>query len=307
MVSPPNTEGNTWALSLAPPSIALHPILINLQRGTDHAVERSVAKTFLEGFDDDPRQCIYHDLPPPPFTLSPATPNSSANSNNLPATQPSRCDLDALEWKIHSIGKWINRMLSIVDDDDDDNTLLIPTPYPHCVDLNALKRKILCSLREDFLHLNPCNNPALLMMALPTMPLNVNALPPLTTVPDRLDLLEAKIRHSLHEDFCHLDDDPCALDDDPPCPATVSTLPPAIHTTCFPFGMAMHLLLVHQMHEDCSLPAPSPFIPASSTHYCVFPLALHLPTSLTLPCHSNRSPHNTMTHQSASLLPQYCP
>jgi len=53
-VSPPNTEGNTWALSLAPPSIALHPILINLQHGTDHAVERSVAKTFLEGFDDDP-------------------------------------------------------------------------------------------------------------------------------------------------------------------------------------------------------------------------------------------------------------
>jgi len=196
-------------------------------------------------------------------------------------------------------------MLSVVDDDDD-NTLSIPSPYPHRVDLDALERKILRSLREDFLHLNPCNYPALPTTALPTMPLNANVLPTLTTVPDRLDLLEAKIRRSLHEDFCHLDDDPCAPDDEPPRPAPVNTLPPAIHTTRFPFGMAMHLLLAHQMHEDRSLPIPSPFIPASSMHYCVFPLALHLPTSLTLPCHSDRS-HNTMTHQSASLLPQYRP
>jgi len=185
--------------------------------------------------------------------------------------------------------------------------ILIPSPYLHCVNLDALERKILRSLGEDFLHLNPCNNPALPTMALSTMPLNVNALPPLNTVPDCLDLPEAKICRSLHKDFHHLDNDPCAPDDDPPYPAPVSTLPPAIHTTCFPFGMAMHLLLAHQMHEDHSLPAPLPFIPASSTHYYVFPLALHLPTSLTLPCHSDHSPHNTMTHQSASLLPQYCP
>jgi len=54
MMFPSNTEGNTWALSSVPPSIALHPILINLQHGTDKAVERSIAKTFSEGFNDDP-------------------------------------------------------------------------------------------------------------------------------------------------------------------------------------------------------------------------------------------------------------
>jgi len=60
------------------------------------------------------------------------------------------------------------------------------------------------------------------------MPLITDILPPVTAVSDRLALLEAKIRRSLREDFCHLDDDPCAPgddpcapDDDPPYPTTV--------------------------------------------------------------------------------------
>ncbi len=285
----------------APPPIVLSPNPIVLQRGTVTAVDNSVANLLSAGFDDDPRRRTHHDILRPLPTSSPDTPNPPVNPDNLNDTQSSRIDLDALERKIRRIGEKIDRLLSVTDgvDADDD--------APHRVDLDALERKILRSLHEDFLHLNPCNNPALPTTALPTMPLNANALPPLSTVPDRLDLLEAKIRRSLHEDFRHLDDDPCAPDDDPSYPASVSTLPPAIHTTRFPFGMAMHLLLAQQVHEDRSLPAPSPFIPASSMPYCVFPLAPHLPTSLTLPCHSDRYPHNTMTHQSASLLPQYRP
>jgi len=185
---------------------------------------------------------------------------------------------------------------------------LIPSSCLHHVNLDALEKKLLCSLHEDFLHLNSYDNLPLPTMAPPTMPLTVNTLPPSTTVPDCLALLEAKICRSLHEDFCHLNDDPCAPNNDPPYPTTVSTLPPAIHTTCFPFfGMVMHLLLVHQMHLDHSLPTPLPFVPASSMHFCVSPLALHLPTSLTLTYPSDSPPNNTTTHQSASLLPQYCP
>ncbi len=145
------------------------------------------------------------------------------------------------------------------------------------------------------------------------MPLITDILPPVTAVSDRLALLEAKIRRSLREDFCHLDDDPCAPgddprapDDDPPYPTTVRTLTPTIYTTRFPFGMAMHLLM-EQLSVDNSLPAPSPLIPDSSMHFRVFPLSLNLPISLTMPFPSGSSSHNTMTHQSASMLPQYRP
>jgi len=108
MVSPPNTEGNTWDLDSAPPPIVLQPNPIVLQHGTATAIDNSIANLLSEGFDDDPRQCTHHDIPQPLRTLSPSTPNPPVNPDNLNNIQTSRIDLDALERKICSIGKKID-------------------------------------------------------------------------------------------------------------------------------------------------------------------------------------------------------
>jgi len=265
----PKFMGDTLVLFSSTSTNVLPPVPISFIRGTTTTVDHSVPKTKSQRPSTD---CSHEPHP----TAAPLTTH--------PPSPPTPC-------------------LSSP----------ILSPCPHRVDLDALERKILRSLREDFIHLPSYGNPTATTIPLPTMPLITDILPPVTAVSDRLALLEAKIRRSLREDFCHLDDDPCAPgddprapDDDPPYPTTVRTLTPTIYTTRFPFGMAMHLLM-EQLSVDNSLPAPSPLIPDSSMHFRVFPLSLNLPISLTMPFPSGSSSHNTMTHQSASMLPQYRP
>jgi len=161
MVSPSNIEGNTWASSSAPLSIALAPIPINLQHGTEHTVEQSIAKPFSEGFNNDPHQWTHHELPLLLLTLSLDTPDFPASPNNSTAFQPSRCKLDALECKIrHSLEEDFQHLTYNGDASSCPTlykTLLqaasnMPPLPPDA--LEQLKCKICCSLPKDFTHLD---------------------------------------------------------------------------------------------------------------------------------------------------------
>jgi len=160
IVSPSNIEGNTWALSPASPPIASHPTLIDLQRGTEHAVERSVAKTSSDGFDDDPRRRTHHELPLPLLPPSTDTLTFPASPINSTATQPRRHNLDALERKIRRSLEEDFQHLTHNGDASSRPTLCATSlqvsslpPLPPDA-LEELERKIRRSLLEDFTHLD---------------------------------------------------------------------------------------------------------------------------------------------------------
>jgi len=278
MVSPPNTEGNTWYLDSAPPPIVLQPNPIVLQRGTATAVDNSIANLLSEGFDDDPCRRTHHDIPRPLLT-SPNTPNPPVNPDNQNNIQTSQIDLDALERKILRIGEKINRLLSVndgdADDDDTEPTITLPTIpltvdnsavpslcnpttspatlHPR-VDLDAIECKIRRSLAEDFLHLPADDGP--LQLTLWQIVLRKDAsMPPPTPVD--MDALEVKIWKSLKEDLCHL----AAKPPDPAPPTDLATLLPAATTPLPALTAPLVPLLLSNPAQTPTPPAAPPDVP----------------------------------------------
>jgi len=309
--------GDNLAPFLSTLTSFLPPVPTLLDCGTGSTVTRSVEQTKTQ-LSSTARS---HEPPPTivPLVTHPAVPPTPCPQSLSPFPCLHRVDLDALEKKI--LRSLREDFLHLDSDDNRQPTTdlhpvsLTSTPTPlvifpilspcvHHVDLDALERKILHSLREDFSHPIPYDDPTPPTTALPTVPLTAHTLPPLITASERLMLLEAKIRHSLSEDFCHLDDTPdTSANPQPPTPG--STLLPAIYTTRFPFGMATRLLLEHKLRMDQSLFASPLSAPVSPMRLGAHRLTLHLPIGST---HFHDALlHHTMTHQSASLMRQYCP
>ncbi len=117
---------------------ALHPNLAQIptvtQRGTQPAVETTVALTEIQRIDDDRRDHHPHDDPTSsttPLSSPPLSPNTTSPLRT--DSKPCRVDLDALERKIRSIGERIDRMLLIGDAQHTPHCryCLILNPMPH--------------------------------------------------------------------------------------------------------------------------------------------------------------------------------
>jgi len=158
---------------------APHPNLAQIptvtQRGTQPAVETTVAPTKFQRIDDDRRDHHPHDDPTSsttPLSSPPLSPNTTSPLRT--DSKPCRVDLDALERKIRSIGERIDRMLLIGDAQHTPPLPVLPHSEPNappstatnpacatpgCIDIDALIKKVSRSLREDFLHLPATADP----------------------------------------------------------------------------------------------------------------------------------------------------